>query len=232
MSTMTPTLPTSHKVHTPRGETRIVVRSVPWSTYELWIDSLPAHSGVRMAFDGEDLEIMTKGPTHEDFRDLLGQLVREICMELGIPHKCLGETTWKRPDLSRGIEADQCYFFRPEKLAAVAAARSRGSNDVADYPNPDLAIEIDISPSLIDRAAIYAALGVTEIWRFDGEVLAIDRLNPEGYYCPAQSSVWLPIRPEEVVRWLTREDSTDDLAWTGRLRNWVRTELTNRPSGT
>ncbi|HWU38825.1 MAG TPA: hypothetical protein VN203_14340, partial [Candidatus Acidoferrum sp.] len=31
--------------------------------------------------------------------------------------------------------------FLPEKLAAAKAAMTRGSNDVADYPNPDLAIE-------------------------------------------------------------------------------------------
>jgi len=33
--------------------------------------------------------------------------------------------------------------------------------NVADYPNPDLAIEVEISLSLIDRPAIYAALSVT-----------------------------------------------------------------------
>ena len=37
---------------------------------------------------------------------------------------------------------------------------ARGSNDVADYPNPDLAIEVDISPSQLDRPEIYAKLQV------------------------------------------------------------------------
>ena len=41
--------------------------------------------------------------------------------------------------------------------------------DIADYPNPDLAIEIDISPPEVDREGIYKSLKVAEIWRFDGE---------------------------------------------------------------
>ena len=71
--------------------------------------------------------------------------------------------------------ADQCYYFLPEKLAADAAALERGSDDIADYPNPDLAIEVDISPPAVDRAGIYAALGVTEVWRFDGQDVVIER---------------------------------------------------------
>lgn len=232
MSTMAPTLPTGHLAHVPQGETRIAVRGVPWRTYELWVDSLPPRSGVRMAYDGEDLEIMTKGRSHENYGALIGNLVSEVAVELGIPHSSNRETTWKRPEVSRGLEADQSYYFRPEKLEAAAQSRSRGSNDVADYPNPDLAIEIDISPSLIDRPTIYSALGVTEVWRFDGEILIMERLNPNGSYTPLESSVWLPIRPDEVVRWIAQEDSTDESAWTRRLRAWIRTELTNRPSGT
>ena len=50
----------------------------------------------------------------------------------------------------------------PEKIEAALKGRKAGSNLVADYPNPDLAIEIDISRPRADRQAIYAALGVTD----------------------------------------------------------------------
>ncbi len=63
---------------------------------------------------------------------------------LGIPRKKLGKTTWKRLEIARSIQADQCYYFSAAELAADKAARARKSNDVADYPNPDLAIEIDL----------------------------------------------------------------------------------------
>ncbi|MFO0892534.1 MAG: hypothetical protein U0790_25755 [Isosphaeraceae bacterium] len=212
------------------GETRIAVRSVPFSTYELWVDSLPPQSSVRMAYDGRDLEVMTKGLKHEDFRQLLGLIINHTCLEIGIAHKSLGETTWKRVTLARGIEADQAYYFSREKLAKAAAAKASGSDEIADYPNPDLAIEVDISPPLVDRPGIYAALQVPELWRFDGETLTFENLGPDGRYLPAPASRWLPLRPDQVVPWLVEEDSSDETAWARRLRAWIRENLaTERP---
>ena len=137
------------------------------------------------------------------------------------PLKGLGETTWKRSEIQRGIEADQSYYFSPEKLTA---ARSRGASDVASFPNPDLAIEVDLSPSLIDRPSIYAALGVAEVWRFDGETLTIERLGPDGRYEEVAASTFLGVRPDEVARWLVAEDTTDEIAWLERLSAWLRNE--------
>ena len=165
---------------------------------------------------------MTKGPDHEDYRQLLGHLVVEIARSLKLPLKGLGETTWKRSEIQRGIEADQSYYFRPEKL--TAAARSRGANDVASFPNPDLAIEVDLSPSLIDRPSIYAAMGVAEVWRFDGETLTIERLGPDGRYEEVAASTFLGVRPDEVARWLVAEDTSDEIAWLERLSAWLRNE--------
>ena len=61
------------------------------------------------------------------------------------------------------------------------------------------AFEIDISASLVDRPGIYAALEVSEVWRFDGESLLIERLGAEGRYSPVEASGWLPIRADEVA---------------------------------
>ena len=146
---------------------------------------------------------------------------------LKLPLKGLGETTWRRSEIQRGIEADQCYFFSQEKLAA--AAKSRGANDVAGLPNPDLVIEVDLSPSLIDRPGIYAAMGVTEVWRFDGRTLTIQRLSQAGRYDEVEASVFLQVRREEVVRWLVDEDATDEVAWLERFAAWLRNEWKKRP---
>jgi Uma2 family endonuclease len=213
----------------PEGETRIAIRDVPWTCYRTLVDSLPENSGIRMAYDGEDLEIMTKGRRHENYSSLFGRLVDVVTEELAIPRSANRETTWKQDDVERGLEADQCYYFRAEKLAAAAVSKARGSNDVADYPNPDMAIEIDISASLVDRPGIHAALRFAEVWRFDGKSLLIERLGDEGRYSTVEASGWLPIRAHEVVRWLTVEDSADESAWARRLRNWVRAELSQRP---
>ena len=123
---------------------------------------------------------MSNGPKHEDVKHSLGQFVNVIAEEMAIPCKGLGETTWMRPGLPGGLECDVCYYFLPEKLAEVSAIA--WSNDVSGYPNPDLAIEVDISRPQVDRAGIYAALRVAEVWRFNGDDVAIERLTPDGTY--------------------------------------------------
>jgi Uma2 family endonuclease len=73
---------------------------------------------------------------------------------------------------------------------------------VGDYPNPDLAIEVDISPSKVDRPGIYAALGVIEVWRFedDHKRMVFERLREDGTYQAVDVSEFLPVHPDEVGR--------------------------------
>ncbi len=107
-------------------------------------------------------------------------------------------------------------------IATARAALKRKDNDVAGYPNPDLAIEVDISPSLVDRPAIYAALGIPEIWRFDGEAIRIERLTDAGLYARVDRSGWLDVAPTDVQDWITAEDAQDRGVWARRLRAWAR----------
>jgi len=206
-------------------ERRVVFRDVDWSFYERVVESIPEGSNIHVDYDGRDLEVMGNGPTHEDVKHSLSQFINVIAEELSIPYKGFGETTWTRPEIPRGLESDLCYYFQPEKLAAVA--RLRGSKGVSGYPNPDLATEVDISRPQVDRPGIYAALGVAEIWRFDGEQVVIERLTAEGKYAAVDASGFLPIRAEEVRRWLVDEDRTDDSAWARRLRADVRSRTTS-----
>jgi Uma2 family endonuclease len=203
------------------GETRILAAGVSWAFYERFVDGLPETSAIRAAFDGEDMEIMVKGPLHEDFRSLLGRFVEEVAGEIGLAFLGLGETTWKRAEVGRGLESDQCFYFDPAKVAEARAALRRRDNDVAVYPNPDLAIEIDISPSLVDRPAIYAALRVAEVWRFDGDAVRIDALDEAGAYRPSARSRFLPVAADEILAWVTADDAHDRPAWSRRLRAWA-----------
>jgi Uma2 family endonuclease len=204
------------------AETRIVLRDVGWEVYDFLSDAVGERQHVRMAYDGKDLELMTTSRIHKYFKDLFGQFVTEVSNELRIPRSPAGETTWKRPEISRGLEADQCYYFLPEKLAADARSRALKSMDLADYPNPDLAVEIDLSAPEVDREDIYKRLRVAEIWYFDGEDVRIEQLQADGTYTVATQSRFLPIKSVEIRRWILEEDSTDQLAWTRRLRAWLR----------
>jgi Uma2 family endonuclease len=214
----------------PSGETRILVPRVDWRLYEVFVDMLPESTPIRVAFDGRNMEIMVTGPLHDDFADLLDQFVKAVSGELGIRIKPMGETTWKRPEIERGIEADKCYYIDPAKITAALVARQSRSNDVKDYPNPDLAIEVDISAPQADRMGIYSAMRVAEVWRFDGHVLSIYRLDEQGQYQAVDRSGFLPFRSDQVPRWLLNEDLSDYEAWTRRVRAWAVQELSgNRP---
>jgi Uma2 family endonuclease len=209
---------------------RIVIRGVDWAFYQRVVDSIPDGANLHVDFDGKDLEIIAHSPIHDVVKKTLARFVELTTDELDIPCTGLGQTTWKRPDIVRGLEADDCYYFAPEKLAVADRAIERWSKDVSEYPNPNLAIEVDVSPSEIDRPAIYAALRVAEVWRFDGERkrIVIERLREDGTYQTVDLSEFLPVRADEVGRWVLEEDRRAGSAWARRLRAWVRAELAPR----
>jgi Uma2 family endonuclease len=210
-------------------EQRVVYRNVDWAFYEQLVDSIPAGVHIHVDYDGKDLEVMATGWDHEIAKKLMSRIAETTAEELDIPYLPAGQTTWKRPEIARGLEADECYYFLPEKLAADKAAWERGSKDIADYPNPDLAIEVDISRPQVDRAGIYAALRVTEVWRFDGDQVIIERLTPGGTYAAVESSGFLPLRAEEIRHWIVEEDWRDMLAWVRRLRAEIRRKRPGEP---
>jgi Uma2 family endonuclease len=208
-----------------------MIRDVDWEFYEQLVDSIPEGWHIHVDCDGKDLELMSPiSPFHDEIKKLFGQFVEAVAQELGIPYKGLGQTTWKRREVARGLESDECYYFKHDKLAAAGAAKARRSESVADYPNPDLSIEVDVSPSRIDRRGIYAALKVSEVWRFDGErdEVVIERLGEDRSFHPVEGSAFLPVQAEEIMRCVVEEDSSDECAWARRLRAWARAELAHR----
>ncbi len=206
---------------------RVVIPDVDWTFYERLVDSIPEGVNIHADYDGNDVEIVSLSPFHDGIKKRLGRFVELTSEELGVPCTGLGSTTWKRPEIASGVEADECYYFAPEKFSAVAEAMTRMSRDVAQYPNPDLAHEVDISPSKIDRQGIYAALGVAEVWWFDGErrQIVIERLADDGAYHHVEKSAFLPVRADDVGRWVLSEDARDGSLWGRRLREWARREL-------
>ncbi len=217
MSTLI-TTPPARTQNPPGGETRIRVPDATWELYRNFVEELPESTPIRVAFDGRSMEIMTKGPVHDHFGRLLEQFVLEVAGAVGLRVKPQGETTWIRPEIERGIEADNCYYVDPDKIATALEQIARRSNDVANYPNPDLAIEVDISPPQADRLGIYATLGVAEVWIFDGEHVTIRRLTGEGRYAQVERSGFLPIHAEDVGPWLLQESLSDYDAWRKRVR--------------
>ena len=108
--------------------------------------------------------------------------------------------------------------------------RDRKEFDLSIDPPPDLAVEIEISRTALERLPIYVRLGVPEVWRFDGEQLVIHRLQPDGQYQTTEESGEIPaITPAEIVHWVREgEAESNRFEWSLRLREWVREELIQR----
>lgn len=211
-------------------EERVVIRDVDWAFYEQLVNSIPPGANIHADYDGKDVELMSLSGFHDVVKKRMGRLAELVAEELEIPCTGLGQTTWKRAAIARGLEADECYCFAVDKLTMIAEAVARWSEDIADYPNPDLGVEGDVSPPKINRPGIYAALTVAEVWRYDGRrrVIAIERLTADGTYQPIDQSVFLPVRPDEIGRWALQENARDGSRCARRLRAWVRAELTPR----
>jgi Uma2 family endonuclease len=156
-------------------------------------------------------------PPHEDYKKRIGRMVETTTEELEIEVRSLGSTTWSREDLQKGLEPDQCYYIQNEQ-----AVRGKDDIDLTQDPPPDLAIEVDNTSSSIDPMAIYAALGVPEVWRFDGESLTIYRLVGGEYASQEQSEVLPLLQRGDILRFLHSSQTMGETSWVREFRKWVR----------
>jgi Uma2 family endonuclease len=198
---------------------RVVLHNVSWETYTALRRNLDLeHSHARLTFDGSNLEIMSPSRFHEFSGRFLGRLVAILSLELGIPIATGGSTTFQRADLERGLEPDECFWFAHE-----LQVRDKHDIDLSVDPPPDLAIEIDISPSRLDRPRIYAALQVPEIWRYDGEHLVVELRQSDGTYLVSETSLALPFFPvHEFVRFLSQIEQDGEYLALRAFVRWIR----------
>ena len=91
-------------------------------------------------------------------------------------------------------------------------------------PPPDLAIEVEISRSAIDKLAIYGDLGVSEVWFYDGESLRMCVLQSDGRRTKRETrSSQLPQLTTEILEgFLARRHESDETTWIRSFHEWVR----------
>ncbi|MEC4807311.1 MAG: Uma2 family endonuclease [Jaaginema sp. PMC 1079.18] len=196
-----------------------VLSNVRWQTYQALALDLAQTAGKRLTYDRGQLEIMTPLPEHEVTKRLLGRFVEATTEVLGIEIYSLGSTTWSREDLQRGLEPDECYYITQE-----AVVRGQLNFDLSVDPPPDLAIEIEITSSSLDRLSIYAALGIAEVWRFDSQDLTIYVLREGVYEVQERSQVLSVLTRSDLRQFWQRRGTMGENALLREFRNW----LTNR----
>jgi Uma2 family endonuclease len=203
--------------HPQQDNPKVTLQGITWQTYQSLVQDLESQPAKRLTYDNGMLEIFMPLPPHETYKRLLGRLVEIVTEELDFEIRSLSASTWSRKDLLKGVEADECYYIQNE-----AAVRGKMEIDLSMDPPPDLAIKIDISNPSLPRLPIYAALGVPEVWQFDGERFKILGLAATEYV-PQRQSLSLPMVTVEVVqRFLRQAQEMGETSWAKAVRQWVR----------
>src|SRR5947209_7754731 len=155
----------------------LLLPDVDWRMYTRLLHIFAERPRVRLTYDRGELEIMSPSLEHDDDGRFLGDLVFVLTEELGLPLKRGGSTTLRRRLRQRGIEADECFWI-------ANAHRMAGCRrlDLRTDPPPDLALEVDVTHSSLDRLDIYAALQIPEVWRVEERTLVCHLLGSDGRY--------------------------------------------------
>jgi len=185
-------------------------------------------AGVKIAFDRGEMEIMLVGATHERLKKIVALLIETWITETGGAYLPSGGMTHLRADMEKGFEPDECYYI--QNWAKVAGTRGI---DFTKDPPPDLAVEIEVSRTVLNRLPIYSAFNISEVWRYNGSRLAVLLLQPDGTYRESSVSRAVPALPlNDVPGLLALADdvSLDFATITRRLRAWVRALPANAPT--
>jgi hypothetical protein len=92
-------------------------------------------------------------------------------------------------------------------------------------PPPDLVIEIDITSPSLNRLPIYARMRVPEVWRYDGERMAILVLEDSEYTETTESLVLGPVTDSVLTGFVEKGKVMKRTIWLESVRGWVRNSL-------
>ncbi|MFH7030410.1 MAG: Uma2 family endonuclease [Heteroscytonema crispum UTEX LB 1556] len=202
------------------AEQRTVLQNVSWETFEALLRDTGEDRGSRFAYDCGVLEIMTPLFEHENPKSNFGNFIVVLAEELDIEIRSAGSTTLKRKITKKGIEPDNCYYIQNEQ-----AIRGRQTLDLETDPPPDLAIEIDITSSSVNKFSIYSALGVNELWRYNGRDLKFYHLL-EGQYIECEFSIAFSlVSVSEISRFIEQSKTMGEIALVKSFRAWVRKKI-------
>lgn len=201
----------------------MVLTGVSWAMYErLLVERDRVRPGVRLTFDRGRLEIMTVSRIHERWKGVLARLIERLAEELLIPIVCGGNLTIRREDLERGLEPDECYYVQ-NALQMVPMKELDFTRD----PPFDLVVEVEQSRTIASRLPVLGALGVREVWLYNGRSLRVLHRQPDAEYRDGPTSAAFPqVPPAELERFLGRVGQIDDTALVLEFIDWVRRTLT------
>lgn len=200
-------LPEGASIHLP---------NIQWETYEGIVKELEGEGRVRVIYDRGDLYLMTKSRRHEIISRLFFPLIEVLVEARGGDFLSIGEATLNSRLASRGIEADECFYFDH-----IAEQNQEKEYDLAIDPPPDLAIEVDFSNSSVDKDGIYAALRVPELWRYEEGIVTFYRLVGDAYEEITHSEQFPNLSADVLPQFFEIGQTRGTIAMKRAFANWL-----------
>src|SRR5206468_2424868 len=108
----------------------LVLYDVDWDFYESLLKQI-GDRPLRVTYADGDLEIISPLPEHDFISRFIARLIQTLSMELRIPVRSQGSTTYRKKRRRKGLEPDECFYIQNE-----AKLRGKRSFDPTRFP-PD-----------------------------------------------------------------------------------------------
>lgn len=201
--------------HLPSGAT-LRLTGVSWDEYEEVLSELGDRAGRRVSYDEGRLQIMSPTPEHEEYKESILRLAQVLAEETNIILETRGSTTYRRRRKAKGAEPDTSFYVRN---AAYMIGRRR--IDLETDPPPDVVVEIDLSNESLSKFPIYAALGVAEIWLYDGRQARMYELAEGSYQERARSLAFPVLTDVALTDFLAQSKTAGQSAALAAFRVWL-----------
>ena len=162
---------------------------------------------------------MSPLPAHEKPVKVLHSLIIALRDALDIDIESLGSSTLKKELKDKGAEPDDCFYVQNAALVI-----GKDDLDLQHDPPPDIVIESDLTSSSLDRFAIYAGLGVPEIWRVFNRRVDIWLLNESDYEESSHRAAFPFLTVAALNEFLRLGLTEGERKAAQALRDWVATQ--------
>lgn len=199
-----------------------VLHDVDWATYTRFLEVF-GKKRFRHTYDRGRLEIMSPiGFEHDNRVYLLGRVVDELVEQLGIDYVPGRSVTMRKRKKMRGLEPDNAYWI-------ANASRMLGKKGPINFqidPPPDLAIEVEMSRTVLKRLKIFVSLGVPEVWRLkaDGSMIFYG-LKEKKYVVESVSRSFPMLRSDDLSPFVKQMGAMRDIELVKQFRQWLSARL-------
>lgn len=155
------------------SDQRFLIRDLDWDGYRKVCASRPS---MHKTYRAGTLELTTPSLRHERRRRNLGGMIELYAKLRDITIYSYGSRTFTNEAARCGVDPDECYAF---------------GSPIEDVP--DIALEVVEADAAVDKLAVYAGLGVPELWLFEDDDISVYFLDlATGNYRQRERSWFLP----------------------------------------